>query len=87
MTSVPPERRGVGGNTFFLGQDIGSFFGPYVAGLLADYLIVKSIASGLAENEATVSAYSKMFLLIIASLAVAAVMVLWITRKKQADEK
>ena len=80
MTSVPPERRGVGGNTFFLGQDIGSFFGPYIAGLSADYLIVKGIAAGLTENAAMQTAYSKTFLVIIVSLAIAAVLVLRITR-------
>ena len=86
MSSVPAERRGVGSNTFFLGQDIGQFLGPYLAGVIADSLIAKGIASGLTENAAKASAYSTTYLIVIASLVVAAVMVIMITKKKKKEE-
>ena len=77
MTSVPPEKRGVGSNTFFLCQDVGQFMGPYLAGLLADALI-KSKNNGTldgATNAMKASAYSTMYLVIIASLVIAIMLV------------
>ena len=85
MSSVPAERRGVGSNTFFLGQDIGQFLGPYLAGVVADSLISKGTAAGMAESSAKASAYSTMYLIVIASLVVAAGMVVMITGKKRKD--
>jgi MFS family permease len=34
MKCVTPDRRGVGGNTNYIGMDIGAFFGPIIAGSL-----------------------------------------------------
>ena len=85
MSSVPAERRGVGSTTVFLGQDIGQFLAPYLAGVVADSLISKGTAAGMAESSAKASAYSTMYLIVIASLVVAAVMVIMITRKKKKD--
>ena len=84
MTSVPAEKRGVGSNTFFLGQDIGLFMEPYLAGLLADALI-RSKNNGTIEgasNAVKASAYSTMYLVIIISLVIAIALVLLNTRKK-----
>ncbi len=90
MTSVPAEKRGVGSNTFFLGQDLGQFSGPYLAGLLADSLI-RSRNGGVLEGASNVikaSAYSTMYRVIIISLAVAIALVFIITKsKKAASEK
>ena len=85
MTSVPAEKRGVGSNTFFLGQDLGQFSGPYLAGLLADALI-KSRNGGTLEgasNAVKASAYTTMYLVIIISLVIAISLVFYITRKKK----
>ncbi len=84
MTSVPAEKRGVGSNTFFLGQDIGQFMGPYLAGLIVDALI-KSKNGGVidgASNAVRASAYSTMYLIIILSLVIAIALVILNTRKK-----
>lgn len=73
MKTVPKERRGVGSNTFFLGQDIGQFIGPYIAGLFAD--------SMLASGAAPTTAYSNMYRIMIVPVAVVIVMLLVINRK------
>lgn len=84
MTSVPAEKRGVGSNTFFLGQDLGQFSGPYLAGLLADSLIRSRNGGTLegASNAVKASAYSTMYLVIIISLVIAITLVFLITKNK-----
>ena len=82
MSSVPPERRSIGSNTIFIGQDIGQFAGPWLAGMLIDFLVRRNAAGGAAEDAAKISAYSSAFLVLIASLVVAAIVVIFVTRKK-----
>lgn len=36
MKSVPPERRGAGSNTAYIGNDLGNMVGPVVAGMIAE---------------------------------------------------
>ncbi|MPW24369.1 MFS transporter [Alkalibaculum sp. M08DMB] len=48
MQSVPPIRRGVASNTNFLGMDLGSFFGPTIAGVILaryDYTVMFRLAA------------------------------------------
>lgn len=36
MKSVPPERRGAGSNTAYIGNDLGNMAGPVIAGMIAE---------------------------------------------------
>ena len=85
MSAVPENRRGVGSNTFFLGQDIGMFLGPYLAGMIADSLILKGCPEGIeyASDAVKIDAYSGMFLAIIANLAIAAALILILSKRKK----
>ena len=85
MTSVPAEKRSVGSNTLYLGQDIGQFAGPWLAGMLIDSLVLKGTASGATAEAAKISAYSTAFLAIISTLVIAAVVVVLVTKKKKED--
>ena len=38
MKCVTPDRRGVGGNTNYIGMDIGAFCGPILAGILVTHV-------------------------------------------------
>ena len=87
MSRVPSDRRSVGSNTLYLFQDLGQFAGPWMAGLLIDALIRKNSPDGIeaAAADVKISAYSTMYLVIIASLAVAVILVFFMTKKKAAE--
>ena len=70
LGSVPPERRGAASNTAFTGMDVGMLIGPGTAGVVIETLepLVGS----------TVAAYSHMWLVMLAPLAIAfAVILRW----------
>lgn len=55
MKSVPKERRGAGGNTNYIGMDLGMLLGPLLAGFIIDRAIAASMSKG--------DAYALTFLL------------------------
>lgn len=74
LGSVPPERRGAASNTAFTGLDLGMLIGPATAGFAIEALV--PVAGGVVE------AYSAMWLVMLAPLAVAfAVILYWNIRK------
>ncbi len=70
LSSVPPERRGAASNTTFTGLDLGMLIGPVVGG---------NVIEALAANTGSlVEAYSLMWLVMLAPLAIATcVIVFW----------
>ena len=63
LSSVPPKRRGAASNTTFTGLDVGMLVGPVVGGNVIELL---AAGTGL-----LVDAYSQMWLVMLAPLAVA----------------
>lgn len=66
IRSVPPEKRGVGSNTIFLGIDVGQFLGSWIAGIL----VKKSVQSGVSEVQAYAGMYRNMIIPIFIGIAV-----------------
>lgn len=62
ILSVPPEKRGVGSNTIFLGQDVGQFLGPWLGGITVN----KSLQRGASELQA----YARMYRYMIIPIAI-----------------
>ncbi|MBQ9001444.1 MAG: MFS transporter, partial [Eggerthellaceae bacterium] len=72
LGSVPPERRGAASNTAFTGLDLGMLLGPAMAGFVIEALV--SVTGGLTQ------AYSAMWLVMVAPIALALAVVLrWAT--------
>ena len=67
LSSVPPERRGAASNTAFTGLDLGMLLGPASAGLVIE-LLEPLVGSQL-------QAYSCMWLVMLAPLAIAFVVI------------
>ena len=74
MSSVPTERRGAASNTTFTGLDVGSLCGPLFAGLVIEML--EPVTGSL------LAAYSTMWLVMLAPMAIAfAIIVYWNVKK------
>ena len=69
MASVPTERRGAASNTTFTGLDVGSLCGPLFAGFTIETLM--SMTGDL------MTAYSTMWLVMLAPMAIAFAVILW----------
>jgi len=70
LGSVPVERRGAAANTSFTGMDVGMLVGPATSGFVIEALV--PVVGGQIE------AYSCMWLVMLAPLAIAfAVIVYW----------
>ena len=74
MSSVPVERRGAASNTVFTGLDVGSLCGPLFAGFVIEALV--PVTGDL------MAAYSTMWLVMLAPMAVAFVIIVYWNVKK-----
>lgn len=79
MKRVPKERRGAGGNTNYIGTDLGMLLGPIIAGKVIDM----SMAASVSE----VGSYSVMFYLAVIPLVVALGFFLFVRKRMQQESK
>lgn len=63
LGSVGPERRGSAGNTTYTGMDIGSLFGPFLGGFMAECMLLSAGSMAVA--------YSWMWLVLLVPIAAA----------------
>ena len=74
MMSVPAGRRGAASNTTFTGLDVGSLCGPLFAGFVIEML--EPVTGSV------LAAYSQMWLVMLAPMAVACAIIVWWNVKK-----